>query len=106
MLKREITVEDALNTRIISWPFGLYDCAAQSDGAAAAVITRADLAKSFRDDYVLVRAVAIARERGSEELQINVDEGDTDACRFYEAHGFSNTEPGQTERLLFYFRRL
>ena len=60
MLKREITVEDVLNARMISWPFGLYDCAAQSDGAAAAILTRRDLAQSFRDDYVLVRAVAIA----------------------------------------------
>ena len=47
-LKREITLEDYQKARIISWPFGLYDCAAQTDGAAAAVITRADLARSFR----------------------------------------------------------
>jgi acetyl-CoA C-acetyltransferase len=60
MLKREITVKDVLDARIISWPFGLYDCAAQSDGAAACVLTRADLAKSFRDDPVLVKAVSIA----------------------------------------------
>ena len=60
MLKREITVDDALNARMISWPFGLYDCAAQSDGAAAAILTRADLAKSFRNDFILVKAVAIA----------------------------------------------
>jgi len=60
MLKREITVDDVLNARIISWPFGLYDTAAQSDGAAAAIVTRADLAKNYRDDYVLVKAVAIA----------------------------------------------
>ena len=60
MLKREITVDDVLNARIISWPFGLYDCAAQSDGAAAAVITRAGLAKSFRDDPVLVKGIGIA----------------------------------------------
>lgn len=60
MLKKEITVDDVLKAPIISWPFGLYDCCAQSDGAAAAVITRRDLAKSFRDDYVLVKAVAIA----------------------------------------------
>src|SRR5439155_13712633 len=60
MLKREITVEEALGARMISWPFGLYDCAAQSDGAAAAIITRRELAKGFRDDFVLVRGIAIA----------------------------------------------
>ncbi len=60
MLKREITVEDVLSARIISWPFGLYDCAAQSDGAAAAIITRSDLAKRMRPDPVLVKAVSVA----------------------------------------------
>jgi acetyl-CoA C-acetyltransferase len=58
-LKREITLEEALAGRMISWPFGLYDCAAQTDGAAAAIITRADLAKGFRDDPVMVRGVVI-----------------------------------------------
>lgn len=60
MLKKEITVEDVLSARIISWPFGLYDCAAQSDGAAAAIITRSDLAKQVRDDHVLVKAVTVS----------------------------------------------
>jgi acetyl-CoA C-acetyltransferase len=60
MLKQEITVDDVLNARMISWPFGLYDCAAQSDGAAAIVLTRRELARGFRDDPVLVKAVAIA----------------------------------------------
>ncbi len=59
ILKREITIEDVLNARMISWPFGLYDCAAQTDGAAAAVITRADLAKRHRDDFVLVKGVTV-----------------------------------------------
>jgi acetyl-CoA C-acetyltransferase len=58
-LKREITVDDYFNARIISWPFGLYDSAAQTDGAAAAVLSRASLAKSFRDDAVLVKAVTV-----------------------------------------------
>lgn len=60
MLKKEISVDDVLNARLISWPFGLYDCAAQSDGAAAVILTRADLARSVRDDHVLVRAVTVA----------------------------------------------
>lgn len=56
-LKREITVEDALNARMISWPFGLYDCAAQTDGAAAVIVTRADIARSFRPDPVWIKAI-------------------------------------------------
>ena len=55
---------------------------------------------------VLERAMAIARGRGSQTFEINVDEDDTDARRFYEVHGFSNTEPGRTDRLLYYFREL
>ncbi len=58
-LKREIDMDDYMKGRLISWPFGLYDCAAQTDGAAAAILTRSDLAKSFRDDPVQVKAVTI-----------------------------------------------
>jgi acetyl-CoA C-acetyltransferase len=60
MIKKEITVEDVLKAPMISWPFGLYDCCAQSDGAAVAILTRRELARSFRDDYVLIRAISIA----------------------------------------------
>lgn len=56
-LKKEITVDDVLNARMISWPFGLYDCAAQTDGAAAVIVTRADLAKNFPKQPVLVKAI-------------------------------------------------
>jgi acetyl-CoA C-acetyltransferase len=58
-LKREITAEDYHKARIISWPFGLYDACAQTDGAAAAIITRADLARSYREDPVLVKGVTV-----------------------------------------------
>jgi acetyl-CoA C-acetyltransferase len=58
-LKREITLEEALNGRMISWPFGLYDCAAQTDGAAAAIVTRADLAKKPGADRILVKGVTV-----------------------------------------------
>jgi acetyl-CoA C-acetyltransferase len=60
MLKKEITVEDVMNARMISWPFTLYDCAAQSDGASAAIITKKNLAKNYRDDPVYVKGVSIA----------------------------------------------
>jgi GNAT superfamily N-acetyltransferase len=55
---------------------------------------------------LLERAVSVARDRGSETFEINVDEGDVDAQRFYVAHGFAATEPGEQERAFYYSRRL
>ena len=55
---------------------------------------------------MLEAACHLARERGAETLEINVDGEDTDARRFYEAHGFSNTEPGASEPMYFYYREL
>jgi GNAT superfamily N-acetyltransferase len=53
-------------------------------------------------DALLVQA----RERGVDLIEINVDEGDVDAQRFYERHGFSNTEPDSAERAFYYWREL
>ena len=39
-------------------------------------------------------------------LEINVDGGDAEARRFYEQRGYSNTEPGTEEPLLYYYREL
>jgi GNAT superfamily N-acetyltransferase len=55
---------------------------------------------------VLEHFVSIARARGVELIEINVDEGDVDAQRFYERHGFSSTESGSTERAFYYFQEL
>jgi acetyl-CoA C-acetyltransferase len=59
-LRREITVEQAMNAPMIAHPLGLFDCCGVSDGGAAAIITRADMAKNFRDDYVLVKALGLS----------------------------------------------
>jgi GNAT superfamily N-acetyltransferase len=55
---------------------------------------------------LLDRAEAVARHRGAEVMEINVDGGDVDARRFYERHGYTNTEPGQDEPMLYYYREL
>jgi GNAT superfamily N-acetyltransferase len=51
---------------------------------------------------LLMRACRLLRERGCPEMHINVDEVDADTRRFYERHGFVNTEPGADYRMLCY----
>lgn len=48
-----------------------------------------------------------ARDRGVDLIEINVDEVDVDAQRFYGRHGFSSTEtPDSTDRAFYYWREL
>ncbi|MFC1971792.1 acetyl-CoA acetyltransferase [Chloroflexota bacterium] len=68
-LHREVTEQDVINSPMVSWPLGLYDCCGLSDGAAAAIVTTPEIAKSLRDDYVLVKAVAIANGAGQAYLK-------------------------------------
>jgi acetyl-CoA C-acetyltransferase len=63
-MRKEVTEEEVLKAPIIAWPFGLYDCCPTTDGAAAAVICRADIAKRFRHDYVLVKGIGLAVGKG------------------------------------------
>src|SRR5262249_40730433 len=60
----EVTEEQVLRAPIVAWPFGLFDCCPTTDGAAAAVICRADLAKTFRADPVFVKGLGLAVTTG------------------------------------------
>lgn len=55
---------------------------------------------------LLLSVEQVVRERGGEVLEINVDGDDAAARRFYERHGYRNSEPGKDEQLLYYFREL
>ena len=57
--KNELTVEQVVKAPIVSWPLGLFDCCGVSDGAACAILTRADMAKEFRPDPIYVKALNI-----------------------------------------------
>jgi acetyl-CoA C-acetyltransferase len=58
-LKRDITLEQVMGAPIIAWPLGLFDCCGVSDGAAAAIIVRADMVKNFKNKPVFVKALQI-----------------------------------------------
>lgn len=58
--QNEITLEQAMNAPFIAWPLGLFDCCANIDGAAVAILASPEAAKRIRDDYVLVKGVGLA----------------------------------------------
>jgi GNAT superfamily N-acetyltransferase len=52
------------------------------------------------------RLVAWCRDHRVDLIEINVDEVDVDARRFYERHGFSCGAPGSPDRALYYSAEL
>jgi acetyl-CoA C-acetyltransferase len=56
----KLSVEQVVNAPIVAWPLGLFDCCGVSDGAAAAIVVRADMAKNFRSDPIYVKGLAIS----------------------------------------------
>ncbi len=59
--QKEISLEQALKAPMVSYPLGLFDCCPVSDGAAAAIVVRADMAKSFRPDPIYVKSLQISQ---------------------------------------------
>jgi ribosomal protein S18 acetylase RimI-like enzyme len=50
--------------------------------------------------------LATVAERAVDLVEINVDESDVDAQRFYERHGFAGVDPDSGERAFYYAREL
>jgi acetyl-CoA C-acetyltransferase len=63
-LRMEITEEQVLKAPLIAWPFGLFDCCPTTDGAAAAILCRADLARGRKRPPVMVKGAALAVSTG------------------------------------------
>jgi len=72
-LRREITVEDVLNAPMIASPLGLFDSCGVSDGSAAAIVARADIARSLRPDPVYIKAMQVAAESGESLMYTGYD---------------------------------
>ena len=94
-LRREVSVEQIMNAPIIAWPLGLFDCCGVSDGSAAAIVTRADMAEKFRPDPVYIKALQIALSSGEEMMYTNWDGAHVEtttraAARAYEEAGIKN----------------
>ncbi|MFO8010533.1 MAG: acetyl-CoA acetyltransferase [Dehalococcoidia bacterium] len=94
-LRRQITLEQVLNAPIIAWPLGLFDCCGVSDGGAAAIIVRSDMARSFKDNPVYVKALQISATPSSGRLvqdfdYTHVEEAFRAGSAAYEEAGITN----------------
>ena len=66
-LRKPITIEQALNAPLVAYPLGLYDCCGVSDGAACAIVTTPEIARSLgRKDMVAIKALQLAASNGVE----------------------------------------
>ncbi|MGI5154596.1 GNAT family N-acetyltransferase [Microbispora sp. CA-102843] len=99
-----LTGEPAVGVAVLSFRPSVWQ-----EGPAAILdelYVRPDMRGQRFGHALLEAACRLARERGAETLEINVDGEDTDTRRFYEAHGFANSEPGATEPMFYYYRDL
>ena len=66
-LRNKITQEAVLAAPMIAEPLGLFDCCGVSDGAACAIVTTPEIAKSMgKHDIVTVKALQLAVSNGTE----------------------------------------
>ncbi len=69
-LRRPVTKEQILKAPMVAYPLGLFDCCGVSDGAACAIVTTPEIARSIKrnENLVLVKALQIACSSGEEAL--------------------------------------
>lgn len=66
-LRKPITIEQILAAPMIADPLGLFDCCGVSDGAASAIVTTPEIARSLgRENPVTVKAIQLCASNGWE----------------------------------------
>ena len=58
----EITIEDVFKSPMVCSPLNLLDCCPQTDGAAAAIICKAELAEKYTDKPIYVAGVGMGTD--------------------------------------------
>jgi acetyl-CoA C-acetyltransferase len=66
-LRKAVTMETILNAPLIAEPLGLFDCCGVSDGAACAIVTTPEIAKSLgKPDPVTIKSLQLSVSNGQE----------------------------------------
>jgi acetyl-CoA acetyltransferase/uncharacterized OB-fold protein len=90
LLREPLTMDEYLNARMVTWPFGLYDCDLPCDGSTALILSTADAACDLPKPPVRLNAIGTAiRSRPSWDQWEDLT---TFAARDAAAHMWSRTD--------------
>ncbi len=74
--QKGVSMDEILNSPMVAWPLGLYDCCGVSDGSAAAIVTTPEIAKKLRkgkEPPVFVKALQISMAPSDGDLNTKFD---------------------------------
>jgi acetyl-CoA C-acetyltransferase len=60
--QKEITIEKALASQVVSWPLKLYDSCPITDGSAAVVIASEDVARRLSDTPIWIKGIGVSSD--------------------------------------------
>ena len=60
--KKEITLEKALMSQVVSWPLKLYDACPITDGSAAVIVASEEAAKRLTDTPIWIRGIGLSSD--------------------------------------------
>ncbi|MDB5971480.1 MAG: acetyl-CoA acetyltransferase [Hydrocarboniphaga sp.] len=67
-LRKAVELETILNAPMIAEPLGVFDCCGVSDGAACAIVTTPEIARSLgKKNLVMVKAIQLSASSGREQ---------------------------------------
>ena len=87
-LRRAITTEQIKAAPMIAYPLGLFDCCGVSDGAAAAIVTTPEIAKSLKPNQDIVKV---------KSLQVSVSSGEEAGFTSWDGAHFMTTRVAATK---------
>ena len=67
-LRKAVSMETIMNAPMIAEPLGVFDCCGVSDGAACAIVTTPEIARSLgRKDLITIKAIQLSASAGREQ---------------------------------------
>ncbi|MBZ0254403.1 MAG: acetyl-CoA acetyltransferase [Candidatus Methylomirabilis sp.] len=71
--RKEVSMEDCVRSPMVAYPLGVMDCSGVADGAAAAILVRAEDAKRYTDRPLYIKGMTIAAGTGEGKFDPSYD---------------------------------